>query len=593
MQNIATGPLTELLNRQQSQELTLVELLESQRLLQDSMTIPPMSLSAGFTSTPFITTASNQLRKRKRPCGTSVGDVDEKSKTADTENVDFDVDDVESKCNTACSCICHRPSKLGSPALLESIFGAIHVGLTGALTSRTACTERLCKRQNYRTARFVYRFPSWMLARAISFSYSTRSSMQIVLRVPRIISDDAPILRFAALGDLASIRTLMSRGLASPADVGVSYGLTALHIAFAKKHIQLCRFLVQHGADPYYETNLRRAVIDIARDECINGMISDEKKEEFDCMFEDLNDYESFNLSPLHKSIVGLNRVSLEMQLSTSTLYIDIPDSLGRTALSAAAWRGDAKSVRTLLQFGASANICTPTEISPLHRAIEGRSYECVDLLIHHGANVNHKNKRGRLPLHYACRIDDDAKICELLLRSGAFVDCEDHGKARPLHEAIMHEKNSQLKVLLRYGAEVDCQTFDSEFPLNIAIARNNIEAIQLLLDIGANPTLTTMTNRTILHTAADYASIDTIYVLATANLLGIDPDAKDNDDCTALQLLDLRIKGEKVDQQLRAAFTRLTEMVKQQTDAGFTESAVDEDAPDEFCDALAELSAV
>ena len=156
-----------------------------------------------------------------------------------------------------------------------------------------------------------------------------------------------------------------------------------------------------------------------------------------------------------------------------------------------------------------------------------------------------------------------------------------------------MHEKNSQLKVLLRYGAEVDCQTFDSEFPLNIAIARNNIEAIQLLLDIGANPTLTTMTNRTILHTAADYASIDTIYVLATANLLGIDPDAKDNDDCTALQLLDLRIKGEKVDQQLRAAFTRLTEMVKQQTDAGFTESAVDEDAPDEFCDALAELSAV
>jgi hypothetical protein len=52
----------------------------------------------------------------------------------------------------------------------------------------------------------------------------------MVLRAPRIVSDDAPILRFAAARDLQSIQALIGRGLASPADVGHSYGLTALHV---------------------------------------------------------------------------------------------------------------------------------------------------------------------------------------------------------------------------------------------------------------------------------------------------------------------------------------------------------------------------
>lgn len=411
--------------------------------------------------------------------------------------------------------------------------------------------------------------------------------MQIVLRAPRIIPDDAPMLRFAVSRDLDSIRSLMSSGLASPADVGAAYGLTALHIAFVNKDIEMCRFLVQHGADPYYETNLRRAVIDIIRDELINGKMTDDQKEEFDCVFDELDDYESFHLSPLHKTIVGLSRVSLEMQLSTSTKYIDVPDSLGRTALSAAAWRGDAKSVRTLLRFGASANISSPTEVSPLHRAIEGRSYECVELLIQYGANVNHKNKRGRLPLHYACRINDDAKICELLLQSGAFVDGEDHGKGRPLHEALIHGKIPQLKTLLRYGADVNCQTFDCEFPLNIAIAKSNAEAIRLLLHVGASQNLTTMTGRTILHTAAECANAETLLVLAGAVLQGVNVDEKDSEDCTALQLFDARCEAEDVD--LRAAFLRLLESVSCNEFTGYDF----QDDIDEYHDALTDMTAV
>ena len=61
-----------------------------------------------------------------------------------------------------------------------------------------------------------------------------------------------------------------------------------------------------------------------------------------------MEDYESFQLSPLHKSILGLSEANLEMQLATSTAWIDIPDSLGRTPLNVATWRGDVAAVATL-----------------------------------------------------------------------------------------------------------------------------------------------------------------------------------------------------------------------------------------------------
>ncbi|WKT54221.1 hypothetical protein QSH57_004805 [Fusarium oxysporum f. sp. vasinfectum] len=308
-------------------------------------------------------------------------------------------------------------------------------------------------------------------------------------------------------------------------------------IAFVNKDIQICRFLMQQGADAYYETTLRRSVIDIVRDEVINGKVDKEQKEEFDTIFDELNDYESFQLSPLHKSLLGISPLCLQMQLAASTVSIDTPDSLGRTTLSAAAWRGDATSVRTLLAYGASPNICTPTEISPLHRAIEGRSYECVRLLIEHGADVNHENKRGRLPLHYSCRIADEGEMCWLLLQSGADVDAEDHGASRAIHEAVVHRKLPQLKMLLEHGAETDCLTKDGEFPLKLAVARNNIDMVQALLGAGANPHLH---RDSLLHAAARYADGNMLRFLA-ANLRGMDGEAQDHDGNTAMAVLQER----------------------------------------------------
>ena len=255
------------------------------------------------------------------------------------------------RCPSACSCVCHRPVKIHSSSTVAALLGMLYVKYRELPALAAMCNERSCQRQLMGCASLTYMFPPWLLHRMVSVTFSPRHGLHMVLRAQRIVADDALILRYANAGDIQGIQKLISDGHASPGDVGASYGLTALHIAVVKKNIDLCRFLVQHHADPSYETTLRRSVLDIVRDERINGEISEDQISRLAAIFDEIDDYESFQLSPLHKSILGISSLSLESQLQATTVFIDSTDSLGRTALSAAAWRGDASAVRILLKY--------------------------------------------------------------------------------------------------------------------------------------------------------------------------------------------------------------------------------------------------
>lgn len=485
------------------------------------------------------------------------------------------------RCRIACSCICHNPVKLNSAAVLTGLVGSLHVKYRELPGLAPTCNERSCQRQMGGSASLTYKFPPWLLQRIASVTFSPNFGLHFVLRAPRVVADDAPILRYAAVGDIQGIQKLISDGLASPGDVGASYGMTALHIAFVKKDIDLCKFLVQHHADPSYETSLRRSVIDIVRDEGINGKISDDLLSQLAVVFDEIDDYESFQLSPLHKSILGISPLDLEAQLSASTVYIDTPDSLGRTALSAAAWRGDAYAVQALLEYGASPNVCTPTELSPLHRAIESHSYECVDLLLKHGADVNHQNKRGRSPLHYACRIPDGS-IAKLLLDHGANVNAEDHGCSQPLHESVVHKRMSQLELIFPHVNDIDSYSADGKTAVHLAICNDNVTGLQRLLDNGANFQNFTRHGSTSLHMAACSANPSTITALRHIDGLSLDVDHTNLAGATAADVLNLNPNDSP---ELRCAFVELKERLGTSDPGGASNASAD--AEDRFEDAV------
>lgn len=486
------------------------------------------------------------------------------------------------RCPPACSCICHKPVKINSSSLISSIVGMLHVKYRELPALAAICNERACRRQMNGYASLTYMFPPWLLHRMVSITFSPRIGLHMVLRAPRIVADDAQILRCATVGDIEGIKALISEGLASPGDVGASYGMTALHIAFVKKDIDLCRFLVQHHADPLYETTQRRSVLDIVRDEALNGKMSNNAVSQFASVFDEIHDYESFQLSPLHKSILGISSLTLESQLLVSTVYIDCPDSLGRTALSAAAWRGDISAVQTLLQFGASPNVRTPTELSPLHRAIESRSYECVELLINYGADVKHQNKRGRSPLHYACRIPDDGRIARLLLDSGADVNAEDHGCSQPIHESIIHHQSSQLELLLPRVFDVNAYTADGKTAVHLAICNDNVHAVKALLAAGADFRKTTRQDSTSLHMAACSANSATIIALGEFDGLSLDVQHVNMAGSSAFDVLDMNPNDSP---ELRVAFAQLAAKL---AGASFSDGSTNEvEAEDLFQDAV------
>ena len=506
--------LPQMLLHQQSQALLLSQMHAQQLVQAPSQSAATQGVTNSNTTSLTLTwNSTNSQVNRQQPARTK-------------------------RCRVACSCICHKPVKINSSAMLSTVVGSLHVKYRELPALAPTCNERSCQRQMGGSASLTYKFPPWLLHRIASVTFSPNFGLHFVLRAPRIVADDAPILRYAAVGDIQGIQKLISDGLASPGDVGASYGMTALHVAFVRKDIDLCRFLVQHHADPSYETSLRRSVIDIVRDEGINGKISDDLLSQLAVVFNEIDDYESFQLSPLHKSILGISPLDLEAQLAASTVYIDTPDSLGRTALSAAAWRGDASAVQALLEYGASPNVCTPTELSPLHRAIESWSYECVELLLTHGAEVNHQNKRGRSPLHYACRIPD-GNIAHLLLEHGANVNAEDHGCSLPLHEAVIHNRIAQLDLVLPHVIDVNSYTADGKTSVHLAICNDNMNGLHRLLDAGAVFQKSTRSGSTSLHMAACSASLPTIKALSEIDGLSLNVHDVNLAGATALDVLE------------------------------------------------------
>ena len=78
-----------------------------------------------------------------------------------------------------------------------------------------------------------YSFPQWFLQRAVFLILQNSSGFgpQMQLRIPRVVSDQAEIFWHSLNGDTEAIKQLLSSGLASPNDVGVSDNYTALLVS--------------------------------------------------------------------------------------------------------------------------------------------------------------------------------------------------------------------------------------------------------------------------------------------------------------------------------------------------------------------------
>lgn len=179
------------------------------------------------------------------------------------------------------------------------------------------------------------------------------------------------------------------------------------------------------------------------------------------------------------------------------------------SALRLAASRGHAGCVEELLFRGAEVN-ADPGGNAALHDACIGGHAVCVQLLLSHGAEPDLPAADGSAPLHL-CTSAQSFQCAQLLLEGGAEVNVRmRESRLTPLHVAARRGLEEHVELLLSHGADVLATNREGETPLNAACsgaerpseAGRYLRVVQKLLDAGADPRTAGRKQHTPLHNA-------------------------------------------------------------------------------------------
>ncbi|KAL2448654.1 hypothetical protein ABEF95_011530 [Exophiala dermatitidis] len=469
------------------------------------------------------------------------------------------------RCPSWCSCICHKTSSLQTPESLCHALDLLLMGVSGLPIQNIKCNERLCRRQSRPTVKVNYFFPQWILSRAFQFAFrfSDMQDPELVLRMPRVVPDGAPLMFLAVQGNMEEIQSLFAQGSASPSDVAWNTGRTALHYAVNYNHHGRSKFLIESGASPDAEDKKQATCVALSWERIFGrNTESSDMVESWRYLFDDEEYLESRIFPPLHRIVLGLCRDNLERQLERSTSSIVEQDVDGGTALSWAAAKADLKDVDTLLKFGADPNNPSKRGHTSLSWAAQSASRmrkDVVRALLENGAVANWVDSYNRTPLVYATSEFDDPDCLRLLVEGGADVNLRDCHRRTPLGYAARMGRVKNLCYLLSCGADSSIPDHWGYTPLFEAVHQNHDEVLQVLLAKDATlPSAKANGGMSILHVAAVSGDLLTIEILADhGDLTTLSEDLPNDDGDTAR---DLFARRQSIEKEHRAAFERLLE---------------------------------
>lgn len=159
---------------------------------------------------------------------------------------------------------------------------------------------------------------------------------------------------------------------------------------------------------------------------------------------------------------------------------VDTRDTVGDSALHAAAAGGAQGSANYLLSQGLSVELRGALDRTPLMAAVLADQTPMVRWLLRQGADPRVKDKEGFRALMLAVREGKSGSVAEL-----ASYTREDLDPALLL--ASLVGRAEVIDALTNFGASVYAQMEDGRTALMIAAENGHVEAVTLLLDIGAS----------------------------------------------------------------------------------------------------------
>ena len=208
------------------------------------------------------------------------------------------------------------------------------------------------------------------------------------------------------------------------------------------------------------------------------------------------------------------------------------PDSLDDgfilTALHRSAIAGHKDIAELLISHGARVDHggCGST---PLHYAIQYGHREVVELLLAHGADINIKDNWGRgqtsLSIAQQAVAQGHEDLMTLLLMYGADVNAERDNMGRTLlHRAALKGQKELLQLLLSHGADVNAKERGGRTPLFLALRQGRKEVLLPLLTHGADVNAKAKGGSTPLSLAINSGDIEIIelFLQDKANVISV-----------------------------------------------------------------------
>ena len=172
-------------------------------------------------------------RKWKLQCSQGIPTI-ENSTYPRSEGVRVRLNRYTSTCPVACTCICHTIIRASTPAMIDRVLGQLFIGYAGLPLLNSKCDAEGCRKYRSPWISLEYWFPLgyfWSRILCLQVAYQANLGPQVALSTLRRVPDSALSIKYAFTGNIEGLKTLFTRGLASPVDVCSTRGYSLLNVS--------------------------------------------------------------------------------------------------------------------------------------------------------------------------------------------------------------------------------------------------------------------------------------------------------------------------------------------------------------------------
>lgn len=331
----------------------------------------------------------------------------------------------------------------------------------------------------------------------------------------------ADVVAFLAESDRVDIHHRETRFDRSAIEIAISSGHEAVALKLVEKDPTIAHSKDKFGRDVVYLALLQRMARLIGACDGGDGPVDDHR--------------DNVGCTPLFEAVDCHELETVQFLLARGA-KVNVKDNHGQTPMMSAAqshcWPRDVMEMMLAVEDIPLEGVDNQGRTALSYAAGIGK-VECVDYLLHKGAQCDHADNEGRTPLSWAAGADQLDSV-RSLLAAGARLDCRDNQGRTPLLWSTIfwayHGEYSAecLNELIVHAANVDETDNHGRTMLSYATEQNTPVFVKLLLSRGARCNMTDNNARTPLSWAASNPYDNTMVFEALLNSQGADIHAAD-----------------------------------------------------------------